>query len=150
MRVKYSLPFKQISEVNGRSKMNKKLLAAIIVIVAISVAGTIAFNVWLSQNNLFPKPMEMAQISVTTSGHYDGEKGLYYIDSTIENTGKKNATDFKFDVRLYNIENDQEIRQKIVTVGLIPAESVKNVNFTIPVPTGLLDVRGQWDTTWNP
>jgi hypothetical protein len=130
--------------------LNKKILIAIIVIVAVSIAGTVALNVWLAHNNLLPPMGLVAEISTMGSGRYDGEKGLYCIDSTIENSGKKDATNFKFDVRLYNIENDEEIKRETVTIGTIPAESVKNVNFTISVPTGLLDVRGQWDTTWIP
>jgi hypothetical protein len=130
--------------------LNKKILIAIIVIVAVSIAGTVVLNVFLAYNNPFPPMGSVAEISTMASGRYDGEKGLYFIDSTIENSGKKDATNYKFDVRLYDIENNEEIKREIVTIGTIPAESVKNVNFTISVPTGLLDVMGQWDTTWIP
>jgi uncharacterized protein YxeA len=132
--------------------MNKKILIAIIVIVALSVAGTIALNAFMPKNNISVPTQTEASVTSEVSGHYDGESGLYYIEGTLENSGKKNATNVTFDVTLFKLSisaNDEEIKRETVNIGDISAETSKDVNFTISLPKDLGEVRGQWGITWD-
>jgi hypothetical protein len=132
--------------------MNKKILIAIIVIVALSVAGTIALNAFMPKNDISVPTQTEASVTSEVSGHYDGESGLYYIEGTLENSGKKNATNVTFEVALFKLSisaNDEEIKRETVNIGDIPAETSKDVNFTISLPKDLGEVRGQWDITWD-
>ena len=132
--------------------MNKKILIAIIVIVALSFAGTIVLNAFMPKNNISVPTQTEASVTSEVSGHYDGESGLYYIEGSLENSGKKNATNVTFDVTLFKLStstNDEEIKRETVNIGDIPAETSKDVNFTISLPKDLGEVRGQWDITWN-
>ena len=132
--------------------MNKKILIAIIVIVAVSIAGTIVLNAFMPKDTIFVPTQTEASIKSEVGGHYESESGLYYIEGTLENTGKKDAKNVTFDVTLFKLStstNDEEIKRETVNIGDILAETSKVVNFTISLPKDLVEVRGQWDITWD-
>jgi hypothetical protein len=136
----------------GGIKLNKKILIAIIVIVAVSIAGTIVLNAFMPKDIIFVPTQTEASINSDLSGHYEGESGLYYIEGSLENTGKKDAKNVTFDVTLFKLStyaNDEEIKRETVNIGDIPAETSKDVNFTISLPKDLGEVRGLWDITWD-
>ncbi len=132
--------------------MNKKILIAIIVIVAVSIAGTIVLNAFMPKDTIFVPTQTEASIKSEVGGHYEGESGLYYIEGTLENTGKKDAKNVTFDVTLFKLSisaSDEEIKRETVNIGDILSETSKDVNFTISLPKDLGEVRGQWDVTWD-
>jgi hypothetical protein len=132
--------------------LNKKILIAIIVIVAVSIAGTIVLNAFMPKDTIFVPTQTEAAIKSEVGGHYEGESGLYYIEGTLENTGKKDAKNVTFDVILFKLSisaSDEEIKRETVNIGDILAETSKVVNFTISLPKDLGEVRGQWDITFD-
>ena len=132
--------------------MNKKILIAIIVIVAVSIAGTVVLNAFMPKDIPFVPTQTEASINHEVGGHYESESGLYYIEGTLENTGKKEAKNVTFDVILFKLSisaNDEEIKRETVNIGDIPAETSKDVNFTISLPKDLGEVRGLWEITWD-
>ena len=132
--------------------MNKKILIVIIVIVAVSIAGTVVLNAFMPKDNIFVPTQTDASVSSEVSGHYEGESGLYYIEGILENTGKKDAKNVTFDIVFFKLSastNDEEIKQETVIIGDIIAETSKDVNFTISLPKDLGEVRGQWDIKWE-
>jgi len=101
--------------------------------------------------SLVPTQTE-ASINYEVGGHYEGESGLYYIEGNLENSGKKDAKNVAIDVILFKLSisaNDEEIKRETVKIGDIPAETSKDVNFTISLPKDLGEVRDQWDITWD-
>ena len=152
MRVKYHAHFNKHQQSIGGIELNKKILIAIIVIVALSVAGTIALNAFMPKNNISVPTQTEASVTSEVGGHYESESGLYYIEGTLENSGKKDAKNVAIDITLFKLStsaNDEEIKRETVNIGDIPAETSKNVNFTISLPKDLGEVRGQWDITWD-
>ncbi|HZK53871.1 MAG TPA: hypothetical protein VFC84_06745 [Desulfosporosinus sp.] len=132
--------------------MNKKILIAIIVIVAVSIAGTVVLNAFMPKNTVFVPTQTDASINSGVSGHYDSESGLYYIEGTLENTGNKDAKNVTLETILFQLStsaNDEEIKRETINIGTIPAETSKDVNFTISLAKGLGEVRGQWNVTWE-
>ena len=132
--------------------MNKKILIAIVVIVAVSIAGTIALNAFMPKNDISVPTQTEASVNSEIDGYYDGESGLYYIEGTLENSGKKDAKNVAIEVTLFKLSisaNDEEIKRESVNIGDIPAETSKDLNFTISLPKDLGEVRGQCDITWD-
>jgi flagellar basal body-associated protein FliL len=132
--------------------LNQKILIAIIVIVAVSIAGTVVLNAFMPKDTILVPTQTEASIKSEVGGHYEGESGLYYIEGTLENTGKKDAKNVTFDIILFKLStsaNDEEIKRETVNIGDILAETSKDVNFTVSLPKDLGEVRGQWDVTWD-
>ena len=132
--------------------MNKKILIAILVIVAVSIAGTVVLNASMPKETILVPTQTGASINSGLSGHYDSESGLYYVEGTLQNTGNKDAKNVTLETILYQLSsspNDQEIKRETANFGVIPAETSKDVNFTISIAKDLGEVRGQWNTTWE-
>ena len=152
MRVKYRAHFNKHPKSIGGIELNKKILIAIIVIVAVSIAGTVVLNAFLPKDLPFVPTQIDVSINYEVGGHYEGESGLYYIEGTLENSGKKDAKNVTFDIIFFKLSisaNDEEIKRETIHIGDIPVETSKDVNFTISLPKDLGEVKGQWDITWD-
>ena len=106
----------------------------------------------MPKNNISAPTQTEASVNSEVGGHYDGESGLYYIEGSLENSGKKDAKNVTFDVILFELStnaSDEEIKRESVNIGDLPAETSKVVNFTISLPKDLGEVRGQWEITWD-
>ncbi len=129
--------------------MNKKILIVIIVVLALSIVGTVVYSMMAPKQNITSPRETGASIQEEISGHYAPADNMYYITGTVENTGEKEATNYKIAVTLFNAADDEEVKSETLEVGNIAPKSVKELNYSLSVPSGYVEVIGRWETTWD-
>jgi hypothetical protein len=133
-----------------KSKKIKIIVIATIVVVtavsAILLSGML--NSFFSSTG--PQGLTDASVVVSFRGGYNSETGIFNLEVTAQNMGKKDAHNSRVEVTFFNVDTQVDIKTEIVTIGDVPAESSKDISVPVQIPSGLTLVSYrsgnlQWD-----
>jgi hypothetical protein len=128
-------------------KSNMIILAAVCVLVIISVAGAALISGMLGSifNSTEPPQIKDASIATSFGGGYDLEAGAYELEANAQNIGQKDAKNVRVDITFLNADTGQELKTQTITFGDIAADSSKDINLSIAFPSD--SVRVTFSTT---
>jgi hypothetical protein len=134
-------------------KKSKKIkIIATATIIVVTAVSAIVLSGML--NSFFsgtgPQGLTDASVAVSSRGEYNNETGIFTLEVTAQNLGKKDAHNTSVEVTFFKVDTQADIKTEIVTIGDVPAESSKDISVSIQIPSGLTLVSYrsdhlQWD-----
>jgi len=111
------------------------VIAAVIFVIAIGAfifAGM--FGAVFSTTE--PPILEEVSVAVDLVGGYDAESGVFVIEGSAQNMGKATAYNCRVEVTFFNVDTQEDLRNELVIIGDVTAESSKDINLSIPMADG--------------
>lgn len=133
-------------------KTSLAILAVVVTVAFVAAASALVLSGIIT--SLFsatgPPELKEASVAISLGGGYNGETGMFDLEGTAQNMGKKDAKNCRVEVTFFNVDTHVDMKTVTITIGDVPAESSKNIKVSIPMPGGsrLLSFRTsdpQWD-----